>query len=429
MAKFGVATEREGNRRGSRGSGRSGQRKKGADFNSGKVSKMVLRSGRKHVHSAESPETPGWTGEESDPEYRSGDEGGSQHNARAGHRKGYRVKGKGKVEEVKRRSTSDEREDGGTGQDVDIDIRHRCALDAIYALTNELSDIQKEAVRGMVWSLVLEYRTFLMDRQLVQALLQAWNPESKCFKLGQREVSFSHFDVALLTGFPASGKRIAFERSDGGSEVEQVLKGAMEERVRRESTIYAFAYERRVPRLSSWVNLYKDKKYDAGVVVRKLKDSEIIPVIEVRDDERRMQVVEALIMSEDYSAYVEDAQEREALTKEKEVHAVIKKELAELKKAVAMKTTVEDILEFVRIQGLNSTADAPERLTVGEEGTNTDIFTLDVKVEVDRASPSYPVQSSDVAETIAVGESVPSGQLGAHPIEAKLVVAGEVGEV
>ena len=41
------------------------------------------------------------------------------------------------------------------------------------------------------------------------------------------------------------------------------------------SIIYAFADERKVPRLSSWVNWYKGKKYDAGVVVRKLKDNEV----------------------------------------------------------------------------------------------------------------------------------------------------------
>jgi len=36
---------------------------------------------------------------------------------------------------------------------------------------------------------------------------------------------------------------------------------------------------------------------------------QIIPVIEVRDDERRIQAMEALITSEDYSAYMEDVQE------------------------------------------------------------------------------------------------------------------------
>ena len=41
------------------------------------------------------------------------------------------------------------------------------------------------------------------------------------------------------------------------------------------NSIYSFADERRVPRLSSWVNLYKGKKYDTGVVVCKLKDNEV----------------------------------------------------------------------------------------------------------------------------------------------------------
>ncbi|KAJ8447907.1 hypothetical protein Cgig2_012042 [Carnegiea gigantea] len=140
---------------------------------------------------------------------------GTMYDRVVGHRKGFRVKGKGKVEEVKRRSRNDEREDGGREQGVDMDIRHRCALDIICALNDQLLDIQKEAVRGMVLSSVVE-------------------SESKCFKLGRREVLFSHFDVALLMGFPATRKRIAFERSDGGSGVDEVLNGAMEEHVCRE---------------------------------------------------------------------------------------------------------------------------------------------------------------------------------------------------
>ena len=132
---------------------------------------MVLRSGRKFVHSTGFEETSGQIGEESDPEYCNGDEGGRQdnglessaseevssssgddkkgelclkkrHDVRRqgqrdeGHRKGYGVKGKGNVGEVKRRSTSDERQDERTEHVVDVDIRHRCALDAICALND-----------------------------------------------------------------------------------------------------------------------------------------------------------------------------------------------------------------------------------------------------------------------------------------------------
>ena len=68
---------------------------------------------------------------------------------------------------MKRRSRSDEREDERTEHAADVDIRHRCALETICALKDQLSDIQKEVIRQMVRSLVLKYKTFLMDRHLV----------------------------------------------------------------------------------------------------------------------------------------------------------------------------------------------------------------------------------------------------------------------
>ena len=41
--------------------------------------------------------------------------------------------------------------------------------------------------------------------------------------------------MALLTGLPATGERVVFERSEGTSVVEEVLKEAMEEHVYRGS--------------------------------------------------------------------------------------------------------------------------------------------------------------------------------------------------
>jgi len=143
-------------------------------------------------------------------------------------------KGKGKDGDVSRRGSCHGGGEGGREKAVDGEVRHRCSLDAICALNEQLVDIQKEAIRGTIWSPVLEYRKFLMDRHLVHALLEAWRPERKCFKLGQREVPFSYYDVAMLTGLPATRKRIAFKRGEGAYEVEEVLKGAMEERVVRE---------------------------------------------------------------------------------------------------------------------------------------------------------------------------------------------------
>ena len=56
----------------------------------------------------------------------------------------------------------------------------------------------------------------------------------KCFNQGQREVPFSYFDVALLAGLSAIEKYVVFGRSEGTSEVEEVLKEAMKECVSQE---------------------------------------------------------------------------------------------------------------------------------------------------------------------------------------------------
>ncbi|KAJ8441250.1 LOW QUALITY PROTEIN: hypothetical protein Cgig2_000623 [Carnegiea gigantea] len=118
------------------------------------------------------------------------------------HGKGVEVKGNGKVEEVQKVSTVDKEEDEGPKQAVgavDVVIRHSSALKAVCALRDQLSDIQKEAIRGIVWTPVLEYEAF-------------------------REVPFSYFDEAFVTGLPPTGKCVEFKRSEGTSEVKEVLK-------------------------------------------------------------------------------------------------------------------------------------------------------------------------------------------------------------
>jgi len=132
-------------------------------------------------------------------------------------------------------------EEGGKGKAIGVDmglgeisIRHRCAFESICALTKEFVEIQKDAIRGTVWAPVLQYKAFAMDRHMVQALIEAWNPDAKAFRIGHREVRFSYFDVALLTGLPSTGRPVVFERGEGAGEAEQLLMAAMEDRLERE---------------------------------------------------------------------------------------------------------------------------------------------------------------------------------------------------
>ena len=58
---------------------------------------------------------------------------------------------------------------------------------------------------------ILKYRSFTMEQNLALALLKCWVPRSKAFRLADRLVPFSVFDVALLTGLPVTGERVDFD--------------------------------------------------------------------------------------------------------------------------------------------------------------------------------------------------------------------------
>ncbi|KAJ8441260.1 hypothetical protein Cgig2_000633 [Carnegiea gigantea] len=112
---------------------------------------------------------------------------------------------------------------------VDAVIRHRCTLEAVCALNDELDDDRKRAIKETMWSPVLEYRSFVTDRHLVRALIKCWNTDTKSFKLKWREMPFSFYDVVLITGLPAHGKPILFECSEAISETNPVFEVREEE--------------------------------------------------------------------------------------------------------------------------------------------------------------------------------------------------------
>jgi len=85
-----------------------------------------------------------------------------------------------------------------------------------------------------MWASILEYKTFVMDPHMVQALIRSWNPKTKAFKIARTEVPFSYFHIALLTGLPMTGRLVVFERREGTKEVEQLLMAAMEDCLARE---------------------------------------------------------------------------------------------------------------------------------------------------------------------------------------------------
>jgi len=104
------------------------------------------------------------------------DEESSSGRASSGDRAGGELRSKNR--EDRRRQRTAAREDVGKekvgeveGTMGDYVVRHRCAFDSICTLVDQLSEEQREAVRGTVWGPVLEYKKFAMDRFLIQALI------------------------------------------------------------------------------------------------------------------------------------------------------------------------------------------------------------------------------------------------------------------
>jgi len=57
---------------------------------------------------------------------------------------------------------------------------------------------------------MLQFRGFIMQRELVTAVVLVWIPRRKGFKLAGRVVPFSIFDGALYTGLPMMGEVVTF---------------------------------------------------------------------------------------------------------------------------------------------------------------------------------------------------------------------------
>ncbi|KAJ8435438.1 hypothetical protein Cgig2_012559 [Carnegiea gigantea] len=96
---------------------------------------------------------------------------------------------------------------------------------------NERRGCRRVEVRDMWDSMEDKRRSFAMDGHLVRAFIKCWNSDTKSFKIGRREATFSLYDVALIMGLPARGNSISFQCSEASSEVDGLLKGAMDDHV------------------------------------------------------------------------------------------------------------------------------------------------------------------------------------------------------
>ncbi|KAJ8444592.1 hypothetical protein Cgig2_013871 [Carnegiea gigantea] len=192
-----------------------------------------------------------------------------------------KIKGDVAVAELRLKKVHDK---GGSSKVESLKPRRlRCTPEAVCNLNSELEDSKKSAI------------------------------EETAFKISQREVPFLVYDVAFLMGLPATSKHVPFERGQGGCK-------------------YRASYGSN--RGNERENPYEEKSANTWLS----NDTSDFPLLKVRELERKQPKIKAFSETDDFRAYVEDAQgiisieerlqrTREELRIEKEAHAATKKEL------------------------------------------------------------------------------------------------------
>ena len=105
--------------------------------------------------------------------------------------------------------------DGRAGRSVVlVSVRGRCTLDKICKFNKTVQPYHREAIEGTILKHILEYRSFPMQRDLTTALVKAWVPRRKAFRLAGRLVPFSMYDVTFFIGLPVMGKIVEFAEGD-----------------------------------------------------------------------------------------------------------------------------------------------------------------------------------------------------------------------
>ena len=95
-----------------------------------------------------------------------------------------------------------------------VSVRGSCTLEKICRFNKTLELYKKEVLEGTILKMILEYHHFSMQRELTAALVKAWVPRKKAFRLVGRLVPFSVYDVALFTGLLVTGKIVECGEDD-----------------------------------------------------------------------------------------------------------------------------------------------------------------------------------------------------------------------
>ncbi|KAJ8425902.1 hypothetical protein Cgig2_012670 [Carnegiea gigantea] len=207
---------------------------------------------------------------------------------------------------------------------VPISVRERCMLEKICKFNKTLELDQKEAIERMMLKLILEYRPFSMQRELTAALMKAWVPQRKAFRLVGRLVPFSVYEVALFIGLPVTGKVVEFGEDDlSTTELERMVRLPMAYYVTEKSDNLKGKKGRKRPVFRNYIKVMKKlldankeleklglwlSLYDAFQLVEGIKESKVILVLCPREEEMLEPTVRAFMKTDGFRDYILDGE-------------------------------------------------------------------------------------------------------------------------
>ncbi|KAJ8426478.1 LOW QUALITY PROTEIN: hypothetical protein Cgig2_010417 [Carnegiea gigantea] len=94
-------------------------------------------------------------------------------------------------------------------EDSDVVLQSQCTIKKLVTLNAEMTAQQREVVKATALCLFMEYLDIAMERHLMLMLIKCW-----AFNVGGKGVPLSIFEVALLTGLPATKRTIELAKEN-----------------------------------------------------------------------------------------------------------------------------------------------------------------------------------------------------------------------
>ena len=96
-------------------------------------------------------------------------------------------------------------------------ICHHCIVTKLMEVNKSLSDQRKKQLKTTPFGWLLNLHCNIeASGRILEVMLATWNADERAFQVGDKLISFTLYDVALILGLPVTGEPIDCNKSHGG---------------------------------------------------------------------------------------------------------------------------------------------------------------------------------------------------------------------